>query len=61
MNDDLRNDERQLANIAFIVSRGSEIHPDSIAIDDLLNCSRLTYLQLDERITRLARALSRAG
>ena len=61
MNDDLRNPERQRANIAFIVSRGSEIHPDRIAIDDLLNGNRLTYRQLDERITRLARALSRAG
>ena len=61
MNDDLRNPERQLANIAFIVSRGSELHPDRIAIDDLLNGNRLTYRQLDERTTRLARALSRAG
>ena len=61
MNEKLENPERQLANIAFIVTRGSEIHPDKIAIDDLLNDRRLTYRQLEQRVIRLARALRRAG
>lgn len=61
MKEDLRNPERQLANIAYIVSRGAELHPDRTAIDDLLNDRRLSYAELDARITRLARALMRAG
>ena len=61
MNEELENPERQLANIAFIVTRGSEIHPDKIAIDDLLNDRRLPYRQLEQRVIRLARALRRAG
>jgi fatty-acyl-CoA synthase len=59
--DDLRNPERQLANIGHIISRGAELHPDRIAIDDLLNDRRLTYAELDARITRLARALIKLG
>jgi fatty-acyl-CoA synthase len=59
--DDLRNPERQLANIGLIVARSAEIHPDRIAIDDLLNGRRLSYAELDGRVTRLARALIRLG
>lgn len=61
MNEDLRNPERQRANISYIVSRGAEIHPDRTAIDDLLNGRQLSYAELDARITRLARAMTRAG
>jgi acyl-CoA synthetase (AMP-forming)/AMP-acid ligase II len=61
MMEDLRNPERQLANIAFIVSRGAELYPDRTAIDDLLSDRRLSYGELDARITRLARAMMRAG
>jgi acyl-CoA synthetase (AMP-forming)/AMP-acid ligase II len=61
MMEDLSNPERQLANIAFIVSRGAELYPDRTAIDDLLSDRRLSYGELDARITRLARAMMRAG
>jgi acyl-CoA synthetase (AMP-forming)/AMP-acid ligase II len=61
MKEDLRNSERQLANIAWMVSRGAELHPDRIAIDDLLSQRRLSYGELDARITRLARGLIGAG
>ena len=61
MKEDLRNPERQLANIAWMVSRGAELHPDRIAIDDLLSQRRLSYGELDARITRLARGLIGAG
>lgn len=57
----LGNPERQLANIGWIVSRSAELQPDRIAIDDLLNGRRLSYGELDARITRLGRALVRAG
>jgi fatty-acyl-CoA synthase len=59
--DNLENPERQLANIGHMVSRGAELHPDRVAIDDLLNDTRLTYAALDGRITRLARALIKLG
>lgn len=61
MTDALKNPERQLASIAHIITRGAEIHPDRIAIDDLLNGRRLSYRDLDDRTTRLARALGRLG
>jgi fatty-acyl-CoA synthase len=61
VNGSLKNPERQLANIAHIVTRGAEIHPDRIAIDDLLNDRRLSYRELDQRITRLARAMLGLG
>lgn len=61
MHEDLKNPERQLANVSYIVTRAAELHPDRIAIDDLLNERRLSYGELDARITRLARALRRAG
>jgi fatty-acyl-CoA synthase len=61
MKEDLRNPERQLANIAWMVTRGAELHPDRIAIDDLLSERRLSYRELDARITRLARALMENG
>jgi fatty-acyl-CoA synthase len=61
MMEDLRNPERQLANIAFIVSWGAELYPDRTAIDDLLSDRRLSYGELDAPITRLARAMMRAG
>ena len=59
--DELKNPERQLSSIAHMVSRGAEIHPDRIAIDDLLRSCRLTYLELDRRISQLARALLGLG
>ena len=59
--DELKNPERQLSSIAHMVSRGAEIHPDRIAIDDLLRSCRLTYLELDRRISQLARALRGLG
>ena len=59
--DELKNPERQLSSIAHMVSRGAEIHPDRIAIDDLLRGCRLTYLELDRRISQLARALLGLG
>ena len=61
MTDALKNPERQLSSIAHMISRGAEIHPDRIAIDDLLRGRRLSYRELDERINRLARALGRLG
>ena len=61
VNGSLKNPERQLANTAHIVTRGAEIHPDRIAIDDLLNDRRLSYRELDQRITRLARAMLGLG
>jgi len=57
----LTNPERQLASVAFIVARGAELHPDRIAIDDLSAGRRLTYRELDERVTRLARGLMQRG
>ena len=61
MQADLRNPERQLANIAYMVTRSAELHPGRIAIDDLLSARRLSYGELDARINRLARELMRAG
>lgn len=61
MIDDLENPERRLATIGHMVSRAAELHPDRIAIDDLLSGRRLTYAELDSRVTRLARALIRLG
>ena len=54
--DTLKNPERQLSSIAHIVTRGAEIHPERLAIDDLLSDREFTYLDLDQRINRLARA-----
>lgn len=61
MTDRLKNPERQLASLAHIVTRGAELHPGRVAIDDLLCGRRLTYRELDERVSRLARALGRLG
>lgn len=61
MTDGLKNPERQLANIAHIVTRAAEIHPNRTAIDDLLTGRKFSYADLDARITRLARALMRLG
>lgn len=55
------NPERQLASIAHIITRAAEIHPERVAIDDLLNARVLTYAALDRRINRLARALAARG
>ena len=57
----LTNPERQLASVAFIVARSAELQPDRIAIDDLSASRRLTYRELDERVTRLARGLMQRG
>ena len=59
--DTLKNPERQLSSIAHIVTRGAEIHPERLAIDDLLRDREFTYLDLDQRINRLARALTGQG
>ena len=61
MKEDLRNPERQLANIAWMVSRGAELHPDRIAIDDLLSQRQLSYGELNARITQFARGMIGAG
>lgn len=61
MTDALKNPERQRASVAQIVTRGAEVHPDRIAIDDLLNDRRVSYRELDERVTRLAQALGALG
>jgi|GEM_PF-773970 len=61
MKENLRNPERQLANIAWMVSRGAELHPDRIAIDDLLSQRRLSYGELNARITQFARGMIGAG
>lgn len=61
MTDSLKNPERQLVSIAHIITRGAEIYPERVAIDDLYSGRTLTYRQLDDRITQLARALSTLG
>jgi len=61
MDRELTNPERQLASVAFIVARSAELHPDRIAIDDLSAGRRVTYRELDERVTRLARGLMQRG
>ena len=61
MKEDLRNPERQLANIAWMVSRGAELHPDRIAIDDLLSQRQLSYGELNARIIQFARGMIGAG
>ncbi len=55
------NPERQLASIAQILTRGAEIHPDRVAICDLLNDIKLTYRELDARVSALARAMTAHG
>lgn len=55
------NPERQLVSIAHIITRAAEVHPDRIAIDDLLNGVRLSYRELDRRVCSLARALRALG
>ena len=57
----LENPERQRMGIGHFVSRAAELHPDRIAIDDLLNRRTLNYVELDARINRLGRALIRQG
>lgn len=47
--------------IGHFIARAAELHPDRIAIDDLLNCRQLTYAELDARINQLARALMESG
>ncbi len=61
MTEATRNPERLKATVGYILSRGAELHPDRIAVDDLLNGRRLTYRELDGRANRLARALARQG
>lgn len=55
------NPERQLASVAQILTRGAEIHPDRIAVSDLSNGKKLTYRELDERVSSLARAMTSHG
>ena len=57
----LRNDERRLVSIAHIITRGAEIHPQRIAIDDLLRQRKFTYAELNQRIMKLAKVLAERG
>lgn len=59
--DALKNAERQLHSLAHIVTRGAEIHPERLAIDDLLTGQTRTYGELDKRVSQLARALQTQG
>ena len=61
LSEQLKNPERQRMGIGHFVSRAAELHPDRIAIDDLLNRRTLNYVELDARINRLGRALIRQG
>ena len=61
MSEQLKNPERQRMGISHFVSRAAELHPDRVAIDDLLNRRTLNYVELDARINRLGRALIRQG
>lgn len=56
-----KNPERQMGGICHFISRAAELHPERIAIDDLLGARRLSYRELDQRINRLARALTMTG
>ncbi len=47
--------------IGHFITRAAELHPDRIAIDDLMNRRQLTYAELDSRINRLGRALLKSG
>lgn len=53
----VRNPERDFASVSYILTRGSEVHPDRVAIDDRLNGKQFTYLQLDQITNKLARML----
>lgn len=57
----LKNPERQMGGICHFISRAAELHPERIAIDDLLSGRRLSYFDLDQRINRLARVLTKIG
>ena len=57
----LRNDERRLVSIAHIITRGAEIHPQRIAIDDLLRQRKFTYAELNQRVIKLAKTLAQRG
>jgi fatty-acyl-CoA synthase len=55
------NPERQLVSIAHMIARAAEIHPDRIAIEDLLNGVRISYRDLHHRICGVGRALRAQG
>jgi len=57
----LRNAEREHYSLSYIVTRSAEIHPNRIAIDDLMSKRQLTYRELEDRSNRLASALCRQG
>ena len=59
--EELKNPERQKMGIGHFIQRAAELHPNRIAIDDLLTGRKLTYAELEERINRLGRALGRLG
>jgi len=53
--------DRRLGGIPYILTRAAEIHPDRVAIDDLLNGRCLTYAELERDTNRLAHALRKLG
>jgi fatty-acyl-CoA synthase len=55
------NPERQAGSIAYLVTRCAELHPNRVAVDDLLTGRELTYRELESVSNQLARALMRQG
>ena len=55
------NSERAKINVAHILTRNAELYPDRVAIDDRLSKRKLTYAELDQRVTGLARGLLDLG
>lgn len=53
--------DRRLGGIPYILTRAAEIHPERVAIDDLLNGRRVTYAELERDTNRLAHALRERG
>ncbi len=53
--------ERRLGGISYILTRAAEIHPNRVAINDLLNNRTITYAELERQTNRLAHALLKLG
>ena len=58
---EMAGSDRRLGGIPYILTRAAEIHPDRVAIDDLLNGRRVTYAELERDTNRLAHALRELG